>query len=149
MTHSAAIVLTLALTTGSVPPAGEVTPETRQEMKIRVRVGDKTLTATLNRSKASRDFASLLPLTLTMNDLFRREKFAHLPRAISENGERSHSFEVGDVAYWPPSSDVAVFYRQDGQAIPDPGIIHLGRIDSGIEAFDVPGSMRVTFELIR
>ena len=35
-------------------------------------------------SKASRDFASLLPLTLTMNDLFRREQYWHLPRPISE-----------------------------------------------------------------
>jgi hypothetical protein len=37
-------------------------------------------------SEAARDFASLLPLTLSMNDLFRREKFATLPRAISEQG---------------------------------------------------------------
>jgi hypothetical protein len=28
-----------------------------------------------------------LPLTLAMNDLFRREKFAPLPRAISEQGK--------------------------------------------------------------
>ncbi len=149
MIHSAAIVLTLALTTGDAPPAGEPNPEARQEMKMRVRVGDRTLTATLTRSKASRDFASLLPLTVTMNDLFRREKYAHLPRAISEEGERSHTFEVGDLAYWPPSSDVAVFYRQGGEAIPDPGIIHLGKIDSGVEVFDVPGTTQVTFELIK
>ncbi len=44
-------------------------------MKIRLKVGATPLTATLLESKASRDFASLLPLTLTMNDLFRREKY--------------------------------------------------------------------------
>jgi hypothetical protein len=31
--------------------------------------------ATLADSDAARDFASLLPLTLALNDLFRREKF--------------------------------------------------------------------------
>ena len=42
-------------------------------MKIRLKVEDKVLTATLVDSKTTRDFVSLLPLTLTMNDLFRRE----------------------------------------------------------------------------
>jgi len=53
------------------------------------------------------------------------------------------------VAYWPPSSDVAIFYRQGGEAIPDPGIIHLGKIDSGVEVLDMPGSTKVTFELMK
>ena len=50
-----------------------------QSMKIRLKVEDKVMTATLIDSKTTRAFVSLLPLTLTMNDLFRREKFAHLP----------------------------------------------------------------------
>ena len=86
-------------------------------------------------SKTTQDFVSLLPQTLMMNDLFRREKFAHLPRAISKEGKRTHTYEVGDVAYWPPGPDVAIFYRHDGQEIPDPGLIVIGKIDSGVEAF--------------
>jgi hypothetical protein len=58
-------------------------------MKIRLKVKDRVITATLTDSKTTRDFISLLPLPLTMNDLFRREKFAHLPRAISEEGKRT------------------------------------------------------------
>jgi hypothetical protein len=46
-------------------------------MEIRLKVGDKETTATL--IETTRDFISLLPLTLTMDDLFGREKFAHLP----------------------------------------------------------------------
>ena len=84
-----------------------------------------------------------------MNDLFRREKFAHLPRAISKEGKRTHTYEVGDVAYWPPGPDVAIFYRHDGQVIPDPGIIVIGKMDSGVEAFGVAGSVKVMVELIR
>jgi hypothetical protein len=51
-------------------------------MRIRVTVNATTLIAKAIDSAAARDFVSLLPLSLTMLDLFRREKFAHLPRAI-------------------------------------------------------------------
>ena len=118
-------------------------------MKIGLRVGDKALTATLIDSQTTRDFVSLLPFTLTMNDLFRREKFGHLPRAISEGGEPTKRYEVGDVVYWPPGPDLAVFYRHDGQKIPDPGIIVIGKIDSGVEALNVPGAVKVKVELIK
>src|SRR3977135_1214424 len=116
-------------------------------MKIRLRIEDTVITATLIDSKTTQDFISLLPLTLTMNDLFRREKFARLPRAISKEGKRTHTYEVGDVAYWSPGPDVAIFYRNDGQEIPDPGIIVIGKIDSGVEAFNVPDSVKVRVEL--
>jgi hypothetical protein len=96
--------------------------------------------------KTSRDFISLLPLTLTMNDLFGREKFAPLPRALSEAGRRTHAYEVGDVGYWSPGGDVAIYYRQDGEKIPEPGIIMIGKIDAGAEALNVPGSVKVTVE---
>lgn len=118
-------------------------------MKVSLKVEDKTLTATLIDNETTRDFVSLLPLTLTMNDLFGREKFAHLPRAISAGGKRTKTYEVGDVIYWSPGPDVAIFYRHDGQTIPDPGIIVMGKIDSGVEALGVPGSVKVTVELIQ
>ena len=113
-------------------------------MKIKLRIKDKVLIATLTKSKTTQDFVSLLPLTLTMDDLFGREKFGHLPRAISEGGERTHNYEIGELAYWSPGPDLAIFYRHDGQSIPDPGIIVLGKIDSGVEALNVAGSVKVT-----
>ena len=118
-------------------------------MKIRISVNGKAITATLIDSETTRDFISLLPLTLTMNDLFGREKFGHLPRAISEGGKRTRTYEVGDVIYWSPGPDVAMFYRHDGQSIPSPGIIVMGKIDSGVEALNVPGSVKVMIELIK
>jgi len=116
-------------------------------MKIRLRIDNKVLTATLADNKTARDFVSLLPLTLTMDDLFGREKFGHLPRAISEEGKRTHTYEIGEIAYWSPGPDVAIYYRNDGEKIPDPGIIVMGKIDSGVEALNVPGSVKVTIEL--
>ncbi len=122
-------------------------PVKPQTMKIRLKVEDKVITATLSDSETTRDFVSLLPLTLTMNDLFGREKFARLPRAISEEGRRTYTYEVGQVIYWSPGPDVAIFYRNDGAKIPNPGIIVIGKIDSGVAALDVTGSVKVTIEL--
>jgi 4-carboxymuconolactone decarboxylase len=124
------------------PPAAD----RGSSMKLKLSVDGKVVTATLIDSGTTRDFVSLLPLTLTTNDLFKREKFGHLPRALSEDGERARTYQVGDVAYWPPGPDVAVFYRHDGQKIPAPGITVLGRIDSGVEAFSAPRPLRVTLE---
>src|SRR5438093_5056700 len=125
----------------------KITTKDRDSMKITLEVGDKALTATLIDSKTAHDFVSLLPLTLTLNDLFGREKFAHLPRAISTEGKRTHTYEVGDIAYWSPGPDVAIYYRADGERIPNPGIIVFGKIDSGVAALDVAGSVKVTIEL--
>jgi hypothetical protein len=130
---------------GAPGSAVERDPTRSKGMKIRLTVEGKELTATLIDSQTSRDFIALLPLTLTMDDLFRREKYGPLPRALSK-GERTHSYEIGDIGYWSPGPDVAIYYRNDGEQIPDPGIILIGKIDSGVEAFNVPGSVKVTVE---
>lgn len=67
----------------SRPAAAKASHEV-SPMKLRLTIGARSLTATLLDSDASRDFASLLPLTLTLNDLFGREKYGHLPRPLSE-----------------------------------------------------------------
>jgi hypothetical protein len=123
--------------------------ERSQSMKINIRIANKVVTATLVDNKTARDFISLLPLNLSMDDLFGREKFGHLPKALSEKGPRTHSYQVGDIAYWSPAHDLAIYYRQDGESIPSPGIIPIGKIDAGTEAFNVPGSVKVTIELAK
>lgn len=118
-------------------------------MKIILKFQDKTLTATLNDNETTRDFVSLLPLTLTLKDLFGREKYGHLPRAISDRGKRRFTYEVGQLIYWSPGPDVAIYYRNDEERIPSPGIIVIGKVDSGIESLNVPGSVRLTIALVR
>jgi hypothetical protein len=119
------------------------------KMRLNLKVNGKSLEVTLRESETTRDLVSLLPLTLTMNDLFGREKFGHLPRAISDSGERTHSYQVGEIVYWSPGPDIAVFYRHDGQTIPAPGLIIIGEVESGVETLNVPGSLEVTIELAK
>ena len=118
-------------------------------MKINMKIAGKTLTATLADNQTARDFVALLPLDLSLDDLFGREKFGNLPQALSQKGPRSHTYEVGDIAYWSPAHDLAIYYRQDRESIPSPGIIPIGKIDAGTEAFNVPGSVQVIIELAR
>jgi hypothetical protein len=116
-------------------------------MKLRLTVNDKTLSARVIDSPTARDFIALLPLTVTMNDLFKREKFGHLPRSISTDGKRTHTYALGDIAYWPPGPDVAIYYNHDGERIPDPGIIVIGKVSSGLNTLNVPGAVSITIEL--
>jgi hypothetical protein len=41
-------------------------------MRILLEIGNEVLTLAVTDSETAKDFVSLLPLTLTMNDLFRR-----------------------------------------------------------------------------
>jgi len=124
-----------------------VSTERSHTLKINIKVGGKIVTARLVDNETARDFVSVLPLNVSMNDLFGREKYGDLPKALSENGPRKNRYEVGDIAYWSPDHQFAVYYRQDGQSIPSPGIIPIANIDTGTGAFNVPGSVKVTIEL--
>ena len=87
-------------------------------MKINIKIGGKILTATLADNATAQDFVSVLPLKVSMNDLLGREKYVNLPKALSEKGPRTKRYEVGDIAYWSPSHDLAIYYRHDGESIP-------------------------------
>jgi hypothetical protein len=47
---------------------------------------------------------------------------------------------VGELAYWPPGNEIAIFYADDGQAIPQPGLVRLGTIDTGLEMIAAAGN---------
>jgi hypothetical protein len=53
-------------------------------MKLKINIGNKTLTASLADNATAQDFASVLPLNVSMKDLFGREKYGDLPKALSE-----------------------------------------------------------------
>jgi hypothetical protein len=87
---------------------------------VRIPIDDRSIEAMLVDSNAARDLASLLPLTLT-DDLFRRGKFAMLPRAISEHGKRTHDYAVRIIGYWPPGRTWRSFIARTASQSPMPG----------------------------
>ncbi|MGH9025769.1 MAG: cyclophilin-like fold protein [Acidimicrobiia bacterium] len=118
-------------------------------MRIRLTNGDQSATVTLLDNATARDFASLLPFTLTMHDLFGREKAGPLPRALASDGEPQSTYRVGDVGYWSPSNDLAIYYDDDGETIPSPGIIMIGTVDSGLDVIaSVDDSFQLTIDAV-
>jgi hypothetical protein len=116
--------------------------------RIRIRMGDQTVIATLNSSEAARDLVAMLPASIRMRDHLRREKTGPLPGPLSERTEPTPNYQLGDLGYWRPGGNFVIFYRHDGLTIPSPGIVILGRLNSGQEVFDVPGPVEVSVELI-
>lgn len=115
-------------------------------MKVHLILNGKVIPATLADNDTARAFIAMLPLTITMHDLFGREKFGPLPKAIPDRGTSTRRYEVGDMICWSPGPDLTIFHNHDGQEIRGASQL-LGRIDSGIEALRAPGPIEVRIEL--
>lgn len=104
-------------------------------MEIRMTIGEIVLNARLLDNATSRDFLSLLPITLTLRDYAGTEKASDLPRRLSTDGAPAGAAAaVGDIAYYAPWGNLAIFYRDFGYAA---GLVRLGKIESGIEQLAV------------
>ena len=111
-------------------------------MKIRLTFDGKAIEATLLDNATARDLLSLLPMTLTLEDYNATEKIGYPPRKLSTAGAPAGvDPSVGDIAYYAPWGNLAIFYKDFGYSR---GLIGLGHIDSGIEALNVPGSLKAT-----
>jgi hypothetical protein len=113
-------------------------------MNIRIRFEDTQVCAELADTPAARDFASLLPLTVVLRDYASTEKVADLPRRLSTQGEPAGvKPSVGDITYYAPWGNLAIFYKPSGYA---DGLVHLGHVKSGTQAFNFGGTQTVTIE---
>lgn len=119
----------------------------KRRMHLKLTVGNTVVTAIIIKSKTSDDFIKLLPFSLRMNDLFGREKYGPLPKSISTDSKPSYRYEVGDIGYWSLGHDLAIYYKHDGETIPGPGIIVVGKILSDMEVLSVSGPIYVELEL--
>jgi hypothetical protein len=133
-------------TSEPAPQRSETSPRRTDDMDITLSFDGSELTATLVDSETTQDFLSLLPLTLTLGDYRETEKISDLPRRLSTAGAPDgHAPEVGNITYYAPWGNVAIFYEDFDYS---PGLVKLGRIDSGIEAL-AAGSGEVTITVSR
>jgi hypothetical protein len=94
----------------------------------------------------TRDFASLLPLAVTLTDYNATEKISDLPKRLStKEAPPGSDPAVGDISYYAPWGNLAVFYRDFRYS---KGLVKLGTIESGIEALKRPGPLKVDIRLI-
>lgn len=117
----------------STDPAFSLAAKRESHMKICLSAGNTVLRATMLDNETSRDFISLLPLTVTFKDYAGTEKITYLPRRLSSKGAPAGTDpSIGDIAYYAPWGNIAIFYQDFGFS---EGLIKLGHIASGIEEF--------------
>lgn len=115
-------------------------------MRIRCTFADQDFTCLLQDNPTTRDFVSMLPLDLTIEDFSTNEKLAHLPRRLDEGGLVDYDDEApGDLCYFRGWGNLAFFhgeyhYRGD--------LIRLGRIESGVETLLMKGEFPLRIVLI-
>src|SRR5687768_6838435 len=141
------LTLFRTLLVGSIVTASAAfATEPVEPMKLRIVIGDTTLMATLADNPTTRDFVSLLPMSVELKDHAQTEKVSDLPRKLSTADAPAGSDpEVGDIAYYAPWGNLALFHKDFSYS---KGLIKLGRIDSGVETLRRPGPVAARIELV-
>jgi hypothetical protein len=128
----------------SASAAGSATEEVGS-VRVSMRVGEQVATATLADTSAGHQFAAMLPVTVDLQDPFGQAKSGVLPRGIDIAGAaRDFHPTTRGIYYWPDGAHLAVFYDALGQAVPPPGLIRLGNVDTGLDAIASRGDVTVT-----
>lgn len=113
-------------------------------MRISIDVNGTHLTATLDDNSTARDFMSLLPLTLTLEDYNATEKISDLPKKLSTSGAPAGiDPTTGDITYYAPWGNLAIFYKDFRYST---GLVRLGRIDSDLSALTRQGTLHVRID---
>jgi hypothetical protein len=115
-------------------------------LKIRIDAKGAPIIVTLDDNQTSRDFIALLPLALTLEDHAATEKIGYLPRKLSSNDAPAGiTPRAGDVTYYAPWGNLAIFHKDFKYS---PGLVKLGSIRNGIDAFRATGRLSVTIKLV-
>ena len=119
--------------------------EENNSMNIKITIGDKTITATMENNVTARDLLSRLPLEITLNDYNNTEKIFYPDPKLETNGAPRGCTPVpGDITLYVPWGNVAIFYKSWSHTN---DLIKLGHIESnGIEALSVSGDVNIKIE---
>lgn len=132
------------ITPPSEPTNTDNNDQTSLNMKITV--GDRTITATMEDNAAAKDLLSRLPLEITLEDFNNTaEKIFYPDPALNTEGVTAGCAPVpGDIAIYIPWKNVAVFCKGGSHSN---ALIKIGHVDGdGIEALQVDGDVKVKIE---
>jgi hypothetical protein len=132
---------------GQPAPAADTGRSTNQPVskKMKVTIGSKKFTATLDDNPAASKLRAMLPLTLDMSELNGNEKFFRLPSPLPADAANPGTIQADDLLLWQADT-VVLFYETFRTSY---SYTRLGRIDdpAGLAAAVGSGSVTVRFEL--
>lgn len=115
-------------------------------MELKITIGGHIIKAKLNNSSAAKDFVSLLPATLVLEDYAGTEKISTLKERINTSGSPSGcDADAGEITYYAPWGNLAIFYKDFGYA---KGLVKLGKIETGIDHLSSAESFEAKFEIV-
>jgi hypothetical protein len=137
----------------SPPPASSGTPDGSVDQVVgnvvRFSAGETSVEVTIYQDNpAVRDFLSMLPLTLTLEEFAGREKIAYLPRELAHAGSPGSDPEDGDLIYYVPWGNLGFYYNTAGIGYSDQ-TIHLGTYDASLDQLEQLEGQDVIVEVVR
>lgn len=127
----------------------ETETETKNDMsteqKIKITVGSKTFTATLENNASAKELVERMPFTVNMQELNGNEKYYQFPDSFPSDPSSFNTIKAGDLMLY--QSDYLVVFYEDHTTTYD--YTRLGVIDNadGLAEALGSGSAQVTFEV--
>jgi hypothetical protein len=128
----------------SAAESGAAVTETPVSQHMKITIGKRVFTATLQDNAAAAAFKAMLPLSLNMHDVNRNEKAFDLPSDLPTADAKPGMIRTGDLMIWN-SRTVVVFYKNFSTPY---SYTRLGHIDHPTELAEAlgEGEVTVTFE---
>ncbi|WP_277821265.1 cyclophilin-like fold protein [Palleniella muris] len=117
--------------------------ENNMTTKMKITVGNYTLTASLEDNATAQAFAAKLPITLPMLDLYGREMCYRFPEELPADNARTRGYKVGEIVYYPPMHSFVIMYAQNGEHFLMQSI---GHVEGDVSIFNGIGDVNVRFE---
>lgn len=121
--------------------AASAQPNIGNRTMIRIEINGEVATATLENSAAARDFASMLPMEITLENYADIERIFYLPRKLdTTDAPAGMTPKRGDINYYAPWGNLAIFL---GEAAYARGLVKLGTIEFGLSALEKKAPYKV------
>ncbi|MCW2961561.1 MAG: hypothetical protein JWM90_1948 [Thermoleophilia bacterium] len=115
-------------------PADRTPPEAVVGARVRFSHGSDEVIVTIGEdSPATRDFLSMLPLSLDIKEHAGREKISYLPRRLKHEGTPGSDPENGDLIYFVPWGNLGFYYDAEGIHYSE-DTLHLGTYSASRDA---------------
>ncbi len=134
------VPVTLAYAQASDGIVGTVVQFSNAAISVELTIGEDNPTV--------RDFLSLLPVTMTLEEFNGREKIGYFARELTVEGSPGSDPEDGDLIYFAPWGNLGFYYNTSGIGHSDQ-TIHIGTYNATLEQLEALSREPVTIEVIR